>query len=290
MKVVVLGHICIDKNTNGNLTYVGPGGPPFFISRVFKTLKNCSLTIISPYGHDGQKYFRKLNLYPKKPPARKTLIYENFFLNGKRVQKAYNRQQAQPINLTPQIKKIISQAEIFFLTPLLPNYSISYLQGVKELLKKNCLKILLPQGYFRAFSKENQVYQRNFIEAEAILPFFDFIICSNEDHQKIFSWVKIWTQKTKVIITLAENGAFFFCQRKKLFVPTQAVKKEEIINFIGAGDTFTAAFAYKYFLTGKLKKSLVFAHRLARQNLFCLPNQPLLLNPKDAFKIKSKSF
>ncbi len=280
MKVVILGHLCIDKNTSRGLAYVGPGGPPIFMARVFRALKNCPLAVISPYGPDGRQYFQKLNLYPKKPPASKTLIYENFFLNGRRFQKAYHRQQALPVKLTPQIKKIISQAEIFFLAPLLSNYSAGYLQSVSKLLKKNCLKILLPQGYFRAFTKDNQVYQRDFIEAEAILPFFDFVICSDEDHRKIFSWTKLWVKKTKVIITLAERGALFFSQRKKLLVPTQPVKKEEIINAVGAGDTFSAAFAYSYFLTGKLKNSLVFAHRLARQNLFYLPKQPLSLHTR----------
>jgi hypothetical protein len=269
MKIVVVGQVCVDKNTSEGSSYTGAGGPAIFIDKIFKQFGNCQVSIISPYGADYQKYFQKINIYPKIPNVKKTLIYENVTKNQIRIQKAYNREKTQPIKLDFELEKILGKAEIIFFAPLLPNFSYEYIQSLTKLLNKNCLKILLPQGYFRAFDKDNQVVQRDFIEADSIISFFDFIICSDQDHKNIFKLAKEWSVKTKTIVTLGERGAMIVDENKKKIIPTTPVKKEDIVDSVGAGDTFSGAFAYQFQKTKNLIESIKFANCTARQKIIC---------------------
>jgi sugar/nucleoside kinase (ribokinase family) len=59
--------------------------------------------------------------------------------------------------------------------------------------------------------------------------------------------------ESKMIVTLGPNG----CRHRGITYP---VKKTEIKDVAGAGDTFVAALAFKYVETNDMEKSLVFAN------------------------------
>ncbi len=101
MKTVILGHVCIDKNTSENSTYISAGSPAIFINKIFKQLNNCETITVAPYGKDAFKHLKKeqLNIYPQQACCKSTLVYENKTKNGIRKQKARNRQEAVPIKM-----------------------------------------------------------------------------------------------------------------------------------------------------------------------------------------------
>lgn len=269
MQVTILGNICIDNNLTEQESYISLGSPCFFISKIFQKSFHILPTIISSYGLDLFKYFDgDLNLFPKKPTNKFTLVYKNIVINGKRTQKVNHLNCAKniiPINF--KLKKILKNTDIFFFAPLTPYYKIDYLKKIIVELKKNSLKIFLPQGYLRKFNKKNEVLQRNFYEDE-IVSFFDFVIVSQEDHKNILKLVKRWSKKVKVILTLAEEGSAFYHKEKYFHQKVKKVEIKDIVDSIGAGDIFSAGFAYQFYLTKNIKKSLKFANNVARESLF----------------------
>ena len=135
-------------------------------------------------------------------------------------------------------------------------------------LQKDTLKIFLPQGYYRSFDEEDCVIEREFVEADELIPLFDFVIVSEQDHRDMLNIAKVWSKNTQVIMTQGDKGAQYFSQNASLTVPVDSVNPTDIIDSVGSGDIFSASFGYKYYLTKDVKKSLEFANNIARQCLF----------------------
>jgi sugar/nucleoside kinase (ribokinase family) len=269
MKIVIIGHICIDHNVSEKTSYIGPGGPGKFINKALSKINNCQISIIAPYGRDFLSYTKGQKILPAKPTINSTLTYENITQNGKRIQKALNRKEARPVKIQKEESKIIEQADVIFITPLLPNFTANYIKKINRLAKKNVIKVLLPQGYFRSFDAKNKVTFRKFLEASKVLPLIDFAIVSNRDYPNIENLSSVWARKykTTIIITLEDKGALIVEKDKKTLVPTKAVDKNRIIDSVGCGDVFSAGFAYGYFNTKSLIKAVDFANKLARKHL-----------------------
>src|SRR5438874_2601314 len=118
MNIVILGHVCIDKNTSENASYTAAGGPAMFMSKVFRELPDCRTTIIAPYGKDFLPFAKGINLYPSQPTVEHTLVYENITKDKKRVQKCYNYETALPAKLNNEFKSTLKQADILYIAPL----------------------------------------------------------------------------------------------------------------------------------------------------------------------------
>ena len=67
---------------------------------------------------------------------------------------------------------------------------------------------------------------------------------------------------------MAEKGAVYFYKNISIYEPVRAVKPKDIIDPIGAGDIFAAAFAYQFYQNKDIKLSLKFANKIARESLF----------------------
>ena len=268
MNISIIGHVCIDNNISEHTTYTTAGSPAVFMSKIYKKFPKVLVNVIAPYGIDFLTYTKEINIYPKKPTGDWTLIYENKSHGNKRNQKAFNREYTKPLPIENKLKKIISKSDVIFLAPLIPDYSSQYVKNLLKTARSNCLKILLPQGYYRSFDKENNVIQRNFIEAKSIISLFDFIVVSEQDHRNIKGLVQRWSEKTHVIMTLGEKGSSCFYKNEFIHRSVEKVKLEDIIDSVGSGDIFSASFGYRYYLTRDITKSLEFANNIARQCLF----------------------
>lgn len=269
MNTVVLGNVCIDKNSSEKTTYKAAGGPAVFINSLLNKKKDASLTIVSSYGKDFLPYKKELNLYPSEPNVLSTLVYENIIKNGKRTQKCHFYKDAFPPVIDKNAENIIKKADILFIAPLIPYFPPDYVKKIVNQTSKNCLKILLPQGYFRDFDAKDNVVFRQFKEAEEILPLVDIVIVSNEDYPNIEKQSFSWSNKhgTTFIITKAQKGAIIINKNKKIIVSTTPVPDRQIVDSIGAGDIFAAAFGYNYFKTKDLLKSVNLANQAAREKL-----------------------
>ena len=271
MNIIVLGHICIDRNISENSKYISSGGPAVFIHKVYSKLPNTSFVSISSYGKDLSQHIKDMRIYPAFANINKSLIYENKSKKGIRTQKAFNRTSSLPPEIDSKMIKILKKADIIYITPLLPNFSYSYLKKIIKHLKSTALKIILPQGYFRDFDKKNNVVPRGFIEENEILSLVDIVIVSQEDQKnmknKAEKWINVNNNLT-CIITLGEKGAMIIDNKKNIIIPTKPVLKENIIDSIGSGDIFSAAFGYKYVKTNNIRKSCRYANNIAHKCLF----------------------
>lgn len=275
MKILVLGHVTIDQNICEGFSYISAGGPPLFISKALRQLPDCEIKVAATYGEDLLPYVKELNLYPPKPQGSKNLVYQNITKRGKRLQRVFFEKRASPAAIDNQLKAFLRETEVLFVTPLLPNFSPEYLRKVVAGVKKKTLKVLLPQGYFRCLGSKHQVLLREFKEAKQVLGLVDVVIVSDQDHpfmKKVATdWV--WKNKIKVIVTMADKGALIMTSHKQVHVPVKPVPLEKIVDATGAGDIFSAFFAYEFKKTGHLEDAVVIANQMARESLFYTPGK-----------------
>ena len=78
---------------------------------------------------------------------------------------------------------------------------------------------------------------------------------------------------TIIIVTQGEKGSMAIDKGEEVWAQADPVPKEKIIDSVGSGDIFSAAFAYDHFLYKDLKKALDFANNIARQCLFFTPDE-----------------
>lgn len=271
MNILNIGHVCIDKSISEKAQYTLPGSPAMFMNKIFGQLPDNTFTIVAPYGIDYLQYLEGIKIYPERPTAEKTLVYENTTLPGaKRTQKAYNREFANPVQLDENFKKLILDNDIIIISPLLPNFSADYLKEIRQTARKDSLIMLLPQGYFRNFDQDNNVIFREFKEVNDILPFINIMTISNYDYPEIDKLAQEWVQKNEIQIveTMGEKGAMIISKDGQTLVTTTPLRDDEVIDSVGCGDTFSAGLAYWYKKSGNLEESVKFGHGLARQKLF----------------------
>lgn len=269
MNLVVLGNVCIDKNKIEKSFYVKAGGPVTFMSLFFKQTKDAFLTAVASYGTSFLPYKNDLNLYPLRPNTSNTLMYENTIKNGRRSQKCHFFKDAIPPLIDENIKNIVKKSDVLFIAPLIPYFSSSYIKKVAKITGKKCLKILLPQGYFRKFDGNGNVLFREFKEAGEILPLVDIVILSSEEYPNIEKLSIEMSERygTTFIITKTQKGATIINKNTKIIISTKPVPTEQIVDSIGAGDIFAAAFGYNYFKNKNLVKSVRLANQAAREYL-----------------------
>jgi sugar/nucleoside kinase (ribokinase family) len=199
-------------------------------------------------------------------------VYENSSQGNLRTQRALNREYANPVPVDEGIISLIKNSDIIFFAPLIPSYGVEYVKTCLSYARKDALKILLPQGYYRDFTGENEVVQRVFVEADEIIPLFDFVIVSEQDHQDMLAITHKWSKKINVIMTMGDKGAMYLDKSHSYIVAAQEVSYKEIVDSVGSGDIFSASFGYKYRLTQDAHKSIEFANNIARQCLFFKPD------------------
>lgn len=268
MNITILGHVCIDNNVSERTTYTTAGSPAMFMNKIFNKLPDVSTHIIAPYGTDFLPYSKGVHIYPNKPVSDWTLIYENNSQENIRSQKALNREYAKPILLDDKLRSVISKSDVIFFAPLTSDYSSSYVESAMKHVKPDTLKILLPQGYYRSFDRNDNVISREFIEAEELLPLFDFVIISDQDHKKMLEIARGWAKTTQIVMTQGDHGSLYLHNNTRVQVPVDPVKPSDVIDSVGSGDIFSASFGYQYYVTKDIKKSLNFANNIARQCLF----------------------
>ncbi len=275
MQVVIVGQVCIDKNVSENAEYTAAGGPPIFMDKVFSQIPDVTLTTIAPYGKDFLPFAPQLPLYPAIPTTDQTLVYENVTKGTVRQQKAYHRKNAAPIQVDEEVKKILGNCDVLFITPLLPNFTPEYLQDIVTYTKKDTLKVLLPQGYYRGFDSNNNMVVQAFDQADKILPLFDIVIVSEVDGEEMLTTAEDWSEEYRItsIVTLGENGAVAIKDNKNTYLSTTPVAAEKIIDSVGSGEIFSASLAYGYKKTGDLEKAGKFANAVAKSCLFYTPDE-----------------
>lgn len=272
-RIVLIGHVCIDHNKSEHATYTGWGSSVLYMAQYYQRQHGLSPTVITCYGPDMLAYLPDVSVLPAQPDQTKTLLYENDTSTGTRVQTCYNQVQAPPPTISPEVIAVLQQADIVVVATLLPNYSATYLRALLQHVDAQTLRVLCPQGFFRDISTEGRVRPGTFTEAVAIVPTFDLVLYSEEDHPQAIALAKEWKHvapKTHIIVTQAANGASIVDASTVIHVPTRPIPPEEIIDSVGCGDTFAATVAYAYYQTKNLQGAIRSGHQAAAQKLLAV--------------------
>lgn len=273
MNIELVGHVDIDHNVSERATYTAAGSPAMFMHRVLRRLPGVQVTLAASYGADYVDYLQaqEVDIYPSAPNIKgNTLVYENTsYPDGSRIQRAYNRKEARPVPLDSQLRSTLSQADLVLFGPILPNISPRYYEQVAEAVKKDALKVLLPQGHYRRFDRRNNVIGREFAEADQVLPNIDLVIVSEQDNPNMLLTAQEWVQRHDLIsiVTLGEKGAVAFTASSEVRLPTTPLPEADIVDSVGSGDIFSAGFAYWLRQTGNIEEAGRRANALARECL-----------------------
>jgi hypothetical protein len=268
--IVLIGHVCIDHNTTENATYTSWGSSVLYIANYLQTAYFTTPLISTSYGPDILPYVPEVNLLPDKPNEAQTLLYENDTSVIPRVWRAHNTQFAQPPDITPQLIQALNQADIIMVATLLPNYGPEYIAELLGHGKPAALKVLCPQGYLRHVNSDGLVESRDFTEAAELIPQFDLVIYSEEDHPQALEIGRTWQSSapnTHIIITQGEKGASIIEQDTTTQIPTTPLDPEEIVDSVGCGDVFDAAVSIAYYQSRDLPAAVKLAHIAAAKKL-----------------------
>lgn len=272
--IVILGHACIDHNTSEHATYTSWGSSVLYMAQYYQKHHAIRPTVITSHGPDMLAYLPgTITLMPSSPNQPDTLVYENDSSTSRRTQHCHNQASAIPPAITPDIITTVGQADIIIVATLLPNYPAEYLQNVLSYARSDSLKVLCPQGYFRHIAANGRVHPREFVEASDILPLFDLVMYSEEDHPKAMVIAKQWKQSlgTKIIVTQNASGATIVEADENMHIPTHAIPQKDIVDSVGCGDTFAATVALNYYDTKTLPTAILAGHEAAGQKLLSAP-------------------
>jgi hypothetical protein len=274
MNIVLVGHVCIDHNTTENATYTSWGSSVMYMAHYLQAKHQETPTLISTYGPDMQQYLEGINILPPQPDQPHTLVYENDTRSMPRIWKAHKIDQAGEPVLTTETKEALSTADIVIVAPLLPNYSAGYLKQLINHTDPEALKVLCPQGYFREIGDDGLVKWREFKEAADVVPLFDLVIYSEEDHPQAIAVAKSWGQispKTQIVVTQGPQGATLITPDETKSISTTPLAADKIVDSVGCGDVFAITTAYNYRLSQNPSKAIAEAHKAAAQKLLASP-------------------
>jgi sugar/nucleoside kinase (ribokinase family) len=267
--VVIVGSLVIDHNRVEKTAYVRWGSPAMFITHYLKAHHTFIPTVIASYGPNFLPYLDGIAIIPGQPNLETTVEFENIIIAGHRTQYCHFGQAPLP-PIESEAEAALSKADILVLAPLTPFYSAAFVEILMKSVPARCLKVLLPQGYLRAIGRNDLVEPREFVEVADILPYFDIVVLSDEDHPSAKEVVHDWKHLSRITaIVLTENafGADIIGEHSVEHVPTIPVLPEEIVDSVGLGDVFSAALAYHFYRTSDLVAAVEAGHRAAREKL-----------------------
>ncbi len=265
--VLLWGDLCIDRNNLQGKEVCGPGGSVYYSSKIFKNF-NWNPFIISPRGKDyNDAWLEGVSVFPRLPLLDRTLVYQNRYnSNGKRTLYSENRDCASFVNPFLLPPELINSARAIVVCPIDNNISPFNIKELTMVIGKETLLACLPQGFFRRYEDDGKVYQAEWKNTEEIVPYLDLIFLSEEDGKNLDKKAEEWNRLgAMVVITRAERGCSVFKDGKR--TDFAAFPVEKVVDPVGSGDVFSAAFIHSYLLDKDFKKAAIFANATAALSL-----------------------
>lgn len=270
--IVIVGHVCIDRNESEHVRYTSWGSTALYMAQYFQDSLGITPNVITRYGQDFLPYAKGFSLFPRHPQERQTQVNGNMPHGSGRIFQTFYSENSGPPELTAELQRLIATADILILAPLLANYPAAFVQQVVALAPPSCLKVLTLQGYLRGVGPHDTLEPREFTEASDILPLLNVVIFSEEDHPRAVAMASDWARQyplTKFVVTAGPKGATVITNAERTAVPTAPVPPAKILDSVGCGDVFAAACTYALFCQpGQLLAATRVAHTAARQKLF----------------------
>ena len=265
--ILLWGDLCIDRNNLQGKEVCGPGGSVYYSSKIFKNFK-WNPFIISPRGNDyDDAWLEGVSIFPKNPLLERTLVYQNRYdSNGKRTLYSENRDCASFVKPSLLPSGLINSAKAIVVCPIDNNVSPLNVKELTAVMAKETLLACLPQGFFRRYEDDGRVYQDEWENAEEVIPYLALNFLSKEDGKDLDKKAEEWNRLGSiVVITRAEKGCSVFKDGKR--TDFAAFSVEKVVDPVGSGDVFSAAFIHSYLLDKDFKKAAVFANATAALSL-----------------------
>ncbi len=244
-----------------------------YIADYYRRFLSLEATLITSYGPDFLPYAIETNIVPAKPNQPGTLLYRNIIATGHRQWFCESAEYAGPPEINETAVEALTQADIFILATILPNYPASYVQRLMRYLPDTCVTALCVQGYLRTVTDSSEVIPRDFDEAAAILPLFDITVLSDEDHPLAMKMAHDWKAlpgAKQIIVSQGAHGASILTSDNVQPVPTTAVNEADIIDSVGCGDVFLGSLVYEYYTKPDIYRAVTKAHVAARNKLLAV--------------------
>jgi bifunctional ADP-heptose synthase (sugar kinase/adenylyltransferase) len=265
-KIVLIGDVCIDNNISKGINYSSWGSPALHMAQYFGQQEHVETTVVSAHGPDFEQYASLFPIYPTKPRLKKTIIFENDQRGGKRLQSCHFSDQDTTVPIDDKYKTLIGKADAIVFCPILPHLYLEYVKKVIDLAPKNCLKVLLPQGYLRTVNSQHEVIFSKYHELDQLIEHFDIVILSDQDSPNALVQAYKWSVKalqSKIIVTQAAAGATIVAGGQSEPVPTKAINPNKVLDSVGCGDVFSAAALEEYYQSKNITNAVAAGNRAA---------------------------
>jgi len=219
-KILVIGESCTDRFIYGDVNRMSPEAPiPVFIPKYEKTNRGMAGNVVENYKKlmDTES---TIELITQNTNITKTRYVEDKS-NHPFIRVDEGEDNVSRIFMTEKLLNSIKESDLVIVS----DYD-------KGFLTEEDLIIIDENSNFSLLDTKKKLSEK------LIANYFDFIKLNEKEFQQNYTEDDIILQK--LIITLGPKGA----KHKGVLYPSESPR--ETIDVSGAGDTFTAAFAFKY--------------------------------------------
>lgn len=235
-KILVIGELCVDKFVYGEVNRLSPEAPiPVFLPKKTNTNSGMAGNVVAnlEYLIDTDEF-----------------VIENIFPDSEITKTRYVEDKSNHpfirVDENDQVNRIILSEEI--------------INRIKE------VDAVVISDYDKGFLKDEDLYHIGFHSKFSVLDSkkklkrstiesFSFVKLNESEFKR--NYTEDEKLLKKIIITLGSKGAKYNNKHYPSYSP------RETIDVSGAGDTFTAAFTYRYLTTNDIDESIEFANNLA---------------------------
>jgi bifunctional ADP-heptose synthase (sugar kinase/adenylyltransferase) len=236
-KILVIGESCTDRFIYGDVNRMSPEAPiPVFIPKYEKTNRGMAGNVVENYKKliDTES---TIELITQNTNITKTRYVEDKS-NHPFIRVDEGEDNVSRIFITEKLLNSIKESDLVIVS----DYD-------KGFLTEEDLIIIDENSNFSVLDTKKKLSEK------LIANYFDFIKLNEREFQQNYTEDDIILQK--LIITLGPKGAI----HNDVLYPSESPR--ETIDVSGAGDTFTAAFAFKYLETKDVSISVTYANKLA---------------------------
>lgn len=259
-KLVVIGHIVNDTepldHPGGVVAYAGIAAS--YLGAETNVITKC------PKGHPYIEFLESngVRVHRLESKSNDITTFQNFYNEkGERKQVVLAKQESIGVSDLKNFQGDLLNGAIILVGTVVGEVDMELFP---ELASFGRLAVC-PQGYFRKIGKAGEVSYQEWVGFEKYLSSAEVVTLSVEDLTIKGVFQEEFLERMRkcsriVVLTKGEDGAIIYEQGKEP-VRTYAFKlrKEEVKDFTGAGDTYTSAFLIFYEKTGDVRFASVIA-------------------------------
>ena len=244
-ELLCIGHCCHDKVENGFIL----GGTVSYASSIASAL-GVQSTILTSVGEDFQflEYFKNRNITFHNIPSDKTTVFENMYIDGKRIQYIHSRAESFT---TTNINTELAGIPLVLIGSIAREIDFSLVK-----IFDNSFVAAIIQGTMRDWDEQGKVFSKKM--NWDLLANLDLVFISDDDMEGMESEIPhIVSEVGHVVLTHGKDGATVFYEGKEHFYPSFPTKE---IDPTGAGDTFSTAYLLNFYETKNIDQAVINAH------------------------------